>query len=138
MGCSPPGSYVYGILQARILDGLPCPFPGNLPNPGIKPRSLALQADSLPSGPPGKPNLLTVGNNCVIHGNQGGLTSKPRVSERLGIQTRVRMGGSKQVALQTEAQGKRADQVCSLGYQGSLQPVSAVSPVSHSCPLVSW
>ena len=33
---------------------LPFPSPGDLPNPGIKPRSLALQADSLPSEPPGK------------------------------------------------------------------------------------
>ena len=33
--------------------GLPCPPPGDLPNPGIKPRSPALQADSLPSEPPG-------------------------------------------------------------------------------------
>ena len=29
-----------GILQARILDGLPCPPPGDLSNPGIKPASL--------------------------------------------------------------------------------------------------
>ena len=35
--------------------GLPFPSPGDLPDPGIKPRSLALQADSLPSEPPGKP-----------------------------------------------------------------------------------
>ena len=34
---------------------LPFPFPGDLPNPGIKPGSLALQADYLPSEPPGKP-----------------------------------------------------------------------------------
>ena len=47
---SPPGSSVHGILQARILSGLPCPPPGDLPNPGIKPTSSvspALQADSL-------------------------------------------------------------------------------------------
>ena len=31
------------------------PFPGDLPDPGIEPRSPALQADSLPSEPPGKP-----------------------------------------------------------------------------------
>ena len=43
-----------GILQARVLEWLPCPPPGNLPNPGIEPRSLALQADSLPSGLPRK------------------------------------------------------------------------------------
>ena len=34
---------------------LPCPPPGNLPNPGIELRSATLQPDSLPSGPPGKP-----------------------------------------------------------------------------------
>ena len=55
MGCSLPGSSVHGILLARILGGLPCPPPGDLPNPGIKPRTPALQADSLPSELPGKP-----------------------------------------------------------------------------------
>ena len=35
--------------------GLPFPSPGNLPDPGIKPRSPALQADALLSEPPGKP-----------------------------------------------------------------------------------
>ena len=34
--------------------GLPFPCPGDLPNPGIKPRSPALQADALTSEPPGK------------------------------------------------------------------------------------
>ena len=50
MDCSPPGSSVHGIFQARILHGLPFSTPGDLPNPGIKPMSptsLAL-ADSLP------------------------------------------------------------------------------------------
>ena len=55
MDCSPPGSSVHGILQARILEWLPFPSPGDLPNPGIKPRSPALQADSLPFESPGKP-----------------------------------------------------------------------------------
>ena len=47
-----------GILQARVLEwvAMPVPSPAHLPNPGIKPRSPALQADSLPSEPPGKPN----------------------------------------------------------------------------------
>ena len=35
--CSLPGFSVHGILQARILEWLPCPPPGDLPNPGIKP-----------------------------------------------------------------------------------------------------
>ena len=42
---------VHGILQARILEWVAIP-PGHLPNPGIKPRSPALQVDSLPSEPP--------------------------------------------------------------------------------------
>ena len=37
--------------------GLPFPFSRDLPKPGIKPRSPALQADSLPSEPPGKPGV---------------------------------------------------------------------------------
>ena len=37
MDCRPPGSSVHGILQVRILDGFPCPPPGDLHNPGIKP-----------------------------------------------------------------------------------------------------
>ena len=39
MYCSPLGSSVHRILQARILEGLPFPPPGDLPNPGIKPVS---------------------------------------------------------------------------------------------------
>ena len=56
MDCSPAGHFVHGILQARILEGLPCPLPGDHPNPGIELRSPELQADSLPSEPPGKPS----------------------------------------------------------------------------------
>jgi len=46
MDCSPPGSSVPGILQARIL-GLPFPSAGDLPDPGIKLTSPGLQVDSL-------------------------------------------------------------------------------------------
>ena len=49
------GSSVHGIPRQEYWSGLPCPRPGDLPNPGIEPRSPALQMDSLPSEPPGKP-----------------------------------------------------------------------------------
>ena len=52
MDCSPPGSSVHGILQARILEWVAIPFPGDLPNLGIEPVSPALQMDSLLSEPP--------------------------------------------------------------------------------------
>ena len=45
MDCSPPGSFVHGILQERNWSGLPYSHPGDLPHPRIKPGSPALQAD---------------------------------------------------------------------------------------------
>ena len=53
MDYTPPGSSVHVILQATYWNGLPFPSPEDLPNPGIEPRSPALQADPLPSDPPG-------------------------------------------------------------------------------------
>ena len=41
-----------GFSRQESWSGLPFPLPGDLPNPGIKPRSPALWADSLPSEPP--------------------------------------------------------------------------------------
>ena len=55
MECSPPGSSVHRILQARLLDWVAISFPGDLPDPGIEQGSPALQEDSLPSELPGKP-----------------------------------------------------------------------------------
>ena len=40
--------------RQEYWSGLPFPSPGDLPNPGIEPGSPALQADALPSEPPGK------------------------------------------------------------------------------------
>ena len=50
MDCSPPGSSVHGILQARILEWVAMLFSRDRPNPGIEPASPTLQTDSLPSG----------------------------------------------------------------------------------------
>ena len=54
MDCILPGSYVHGILQARTLEWVVIPLSKEILNPGIKPGSLALWADSLPSEPPRK------------------------------------------------------------------------------------
>ena len=42
-----------GFSRQEYWSGLPFPSPGDLPDPGIEPRSLALQADALTSEPPG-------------------------------------------------------------------------------------
>ena len=55
MDCSLPDSSVHGIFQARILERVAISSSSDLPNPGIKPRSPALQAESLSSEPPRKP-----------------------------------------------------------------------------------
>ena len=44
-----------GFSRQEYWSGLPFPSPGDLHNPGIEPRSPALQTDALPSEPPGKP-----------------------------------------------------------------------------------
>ena len=44
-----------GFSRQEYWSGLPFPSPGDLPDPGIKPRSPVLQADALASEPPGKP-----------------------------------------------------------------------------------
>ena len=44
-----------GFSRQECWSGLPFPSPGDLPDPGIEPGSPALQADALPSEPPGKP-----------------------------------------------------------------------------------
>ena len=51
-----------GFSRQEYWSRLPFPPPGDLPDPGIKPGSPALQADALPSEPPGK--LSGFPNNC--------------------------------------------------------------------------
>ena len=54
MDYNPPGSSVHGIFPTRIVEWA-ASFAGDLPDPGIKPVSLELQANSLPLEPSGKP-----------------------------------------------------------------------------------
>ena len=77
--CDPMDYTVHEILQDRILEWVAIPIyrgfssPGDLPNPGIKPRSPTLQVNSLPAEPPGKPKYtgvdnLYIGSVVVAHG----------------------------------------------------------------------
>ena len=51
--CGLPGLLCPGFSRQEYWSGLPFSSPGDLPEPGIEPGSPALQADSLPSEPPG-------------------------------------------------------------------------------------
>ena len=55
-----------GFIRQEYWSGLPFPSPGDLPNPGIEPKSLAFWEDSLPSEPPGKPKNTGVGSLSLL------------------------------------------------------------------------
>ena len=64
--CDPMDYTVHEILQARILEWVAFPSPGDLPNPEIKPRSPALKTVSLPAEPQGKPKNTGVGSLSLL------------------------------------------------------------------------
>ena len=70
MDCSPPGSSVHGILQARLLEWVVIPFSRGSSQLRIELSSPALQADSSPSKPPGKPQALPIWNFPKSMGSQ--------------------------------------------------------------------
>ena len=59
MDCSPPGSSVHGILQARMLEWVAISFSRGSSRPGNQTQSLHWQAGSLPLAPPGKSVKVT-------------------------------------------------------------------------------
>ena len=70
---------VQGILQAIILEWVAFPVSKDLPNPGIKPRSPALHADSLAAEPQGKPFsvqsrylIKALWNGALLLGSEAG------------------------------------------------------------------
>ena len=54
--------------RPEYWSGQPFPSPGDLPNPGNEPRSPALQADSLPAEPQGKPKNTGMGSLSLLQG----------------------------------------------------------------------
>ena len=62
--------------RQEYWSGLPFPFPGDLPSPGIQHRSPALQADSLPSEPTGKPLNSSTYNQLIF--NKGAKNTQGR------------------------------------------------------------
>ena len=66
IACQSPLSMEFS--RQEYWSGQLFPFPGDLPNPEIKPRSPALQADLLPFEPPGKPKNTRVGSLSLLQG----------------------------------------------------------------------
>ena len=66
IACQAPLSMEFS--RPEYWSGLPCPSPGDLPNPEIEPRSPALQADSLLSESPGTAKNIGVGSLSLLQG----------------------------------------------------------------------
>ena len=64
--CDPMDYTIHGIPQTRILEWVGLPSPGDLPNPGTEPRSLTLQANSLPAEPQGEPKNTGMGSLSLL------------------------------------------------------------------------
>ena len=70
--CATPETAAYqappslGFSRQEHWSGLPCPPPGDLPNPRIEPRSPTLQVDSLPAEPQGKPSTKNWEKNILL------------------------------------------------------------------------
>ena len=80
---NPPGSSVHGIFPTRIVEWAATSSPGDLPDPGIEPVSLALQANSLPLEPSGKPINVKEG---ILSKWQNVILEKTSKSEILKLQ----------------------------------------------------
>ena len=69
MNCNPPVASVHGDSPGENTGDCHALLHGNLLNQGINPRSSALQADSLPCDPPGKPKNTGMGNLSLLEGS---------------------------------------------------------------------
>ena len=99
--------------RKKYWSGLPCPPPGDLPNPGIKPRSPALQADSLQSEPPGK-------------------TPKPPLNrEQSVVPSSATRGSHRQNLLEMDAVMGTEPQDRGLALQSSLCAVEGIAVLFH-------
>ena len=58
--------FQHHMFLQEYRSGQPIPSPGDLPNPGIKPRSPALQANSVPAEPQGNPQNTRVGSLSLL------------------------------------------------------------------------
>ena len=113
-----------GFYRQEYWSGLPFPSPGHLPDPGIEPRSPALQEDTLTSGPPGGPEAgpraSTGSNKHRVRGNarfrgQPGSSMGSRVQARAGPSSRAtggssstaRAGNSSSISSSTETRGRK-------------------------------
>ena len=105
MDCSPPGSSVPGILQARTLEWVASP--GDLPSLGIKPVSPVLADEFFTTEPPAKPGFNLVTYNLGNHGNIPLSLFSLKSSSRPGMILLTSLSPGDTQASETTAQSRR-------------------------------
>ena len=120
-----------GFSRQECWYGFPFPSPEDLPDPGIEPRSPALQADSLPSEPPGKHQVFLVGSKrnvlpivVVEHG----------VCWLLNLKYQFRLPGQGQVQSSVCPKSKISGGVFNLGQVPTLGQPAVVRAANRSIP----
>ena len=116
--------------------GLPFPSPGDIPNPGIEPKSPTLQADSLPAEPQGKPQNTGVSSQSLLQGifptqgSNSGLLYCRRILYQLSSQGSLRKCFPKpqpQNHLESFSQGRFPGPTLRVSDLGDLQGALGVS-----------
>ena len=90
MDCRLTGSFSMGFPRQEYWSGLPFPSPGDLPDPGIKPWSPALQADSLPSEPQGSPKKSYYLSEAPCRETRGRTTWRPQREKEVLVRNKTR------------------------------------------------
>ena len=122
-----------GFSRQEHWSGLPCPPLGNLPNPGIEPRSPTLQADSLPTEPPGKPQKVFVWQNLGLNQGPLGLQSNSLPTELFWFHPACNQDPTDQTAVPWEEQ-KEAPSVKLLSAEAANQLEAQVNLSSCFLP----
>ena len=91
-----------GFFRQEYWSGLPFPSPGDIPDPRIKPRSPALEADALPSEPPGQSNCLRREHRswCILLPYTN--SSSYRIFTKWMLYCNIVSGNSKKVTVESQ------------------------------------
>ena len=116
-----------GFSRQEYWSELPFPSPGDLPDPGIKPRSPALQADTLTSEPPGKFRCHHSSKQCVLEASNCNLTFYK--TRQLATRLQVSLKCQVQTGFQAYSSKKKWDLFCLLKFQLSLLQLLLIGPV---------
>ena len=132
MGCSLPRVLLSMVFpRQKYWSGLSFPSPGDLPDPGIKPRSPALQVDCLPSKLPGSPDSLVKTNKKTMARNV--ISKHDGENKKLGPRALLLGAGTGDHALNLALSGKSTTLLAHSSAIASFHSFCPTSPLKPFC-----